>query len=868
MRQPLGWKGIPSCEYFCFGKMFAAVLLLLVLFVAPWRAAYADDADDTAPTVSLMCPTAESDSFLGTSGHNLSALIKFSESVTGFPYYDTVDDPTPDGDNESSIWALVGVTPQVSHPRGVSVTQNGADVIKPGSPFFFWRNGFFHGMYIFRAAVRDDVSGRIVAQIPAGVAWDADENPNSASNRLSLSHNRTISVSDVNATEGTDATIDFEVALDVSDDCATATVDWAVSNGTATAGEDYTATSGTLTFSPGETTKTISIPLLDDSVSEGVETIHLRLSDASGATLTRNALARPLGQAMGNIISDEDTDSPSVTLSSNATAPVNGWFKVLVTFSEPVQGFEMSDLAITNGSAVRINSWDDGATYSVSVVPDAGVSGEISISVPAAVATDYANNSNAASVEFVILASTVIETGLHRPAATVRCPVGNPYESLEPGSTSIFADIGFSSPVNFSISGVSVTQNGVDVVYSASTFLGGHGQRYPYHANVQKGVSGTLLVKVLPGAGNAFELSFREETIVLASTASNVLHVAHNWTASVGNASATEGTDDTIDFEVSLNGRDDCRTVTVDWTTQDGTATAGEDYIAANGTLTFAPGETTKTVSVTVLDDAVGDSGETFTLTLSNALGVEIADAEATGTILNDKADTPPLPVVSIAATATPVTEATAAAYTLARTGSTDAELTVEVSVSENGAAVSGTAPTSVTFAAESSTATLSVATEDDEVSEDASTLTATVSSGTGYTVDETSGSAEVVIEDDDAAPVVTTASPIAVAENGTAVATLAATDEDTATVDLSWSIPAGAAGGTDGAKFALTTGGELTFRVGEGLRGAGRCGHRRRLRGHGTSDGWSQSSGCGVGGAALGRGRGSAEAVARVGGR
>ena len=172
------------------------------------------------------------------------------------------------------------------------------------------------------------------------------------------------------------------------------------------------------------------------------------------------------------------------------------------------------------------------------------------------------------------------------------------------------------------------------------------------------------------------------------------------------------------------------------------------------------------------------------------------------------------LPVVSIAASATSVTEGTAAAFTLSRTGATDAALTVSVSVSESEASVSGTPPTSVTFAAASASATLSVATEDDEVAEDASTVTATVSSGSGYTVSGTSGSADVVVEDDDAAPVVTTASPIVVAENATAVATLSATDADTAAEDLSWSIPAGATGGADRAKFALTEGGVLTFKA------------------------------------------------------
>ena len=172
------------------------------------------------------------------------------------------------------------------------------------------------------------------------------------------------------------------------------------------------------------------------------------------------------------------------------------------------------------------------------------------------------------------------------------------------------------------------------------------------------------------------------------------------------------------------------------------------------------------------------------------------------------------LPVVSIAPAATPVTEGAAAAFTLARTGAAAAALTVAVAVSESEAAVSGTPPTSVTFAAGSASATLSVPTEDDEATEDASTVTATVSSGSGYTVDGASGSAGVVVNDDDAAPVVSTASPVVVAENSTAVATLTATDADTAAGDLSWSIPVGADGGADRAMFALTANGALSFKA------------------------------------------------------
>ncbi len=66
-----------------------------------------------------------------------------------------------------------------------------------------------------------------------------------------------------------------------------------------------------------------------------------------------------------------------------------------------------------------------------------------------------------------------------------------------------------------------------------------------------------------------------------------------------------------------------------------GSAKAGEDYTAVSGTLSFAVGDRTKTVSVPVLDDAHDDDGETFTLVLSNPSGARIADGEATGTIEN-----------------------------------------------------------------------------------------------------------------------------------------------------------------------------------------------------------------------------------------
>ena len=110
---------------------------------------------------------------------------------------------------------------------------------------------------------------------------------------------------------------------------------------------------------------------------------------------------------------------------------------------------------------------------------------------------------------------------------------------------------------------------------------------------------------------------------------------------SVADASVDEGSGAELAFAVTL-GHAAGRAVSVDYATSDGTATAGSDYTATSGTLTFAAGETSKTVSVPVLDDAHDEGSETMTLTLSNPdpSSVSITDTEATGTIKN----TDPMP--------------------------------------------------------------------------------------------------------------------------------------------------------------------------------------------------------------------------------
>ena len=104
----------------------------------------------------------------------------------------------------------------------------------------------------------------------------------------------------------------------------------------------------------------------------------------------------------------------------------------------------------------------------------------------------------------------------------------------------------------------------------------------------------------------------------------------------VFDATANEAPGATVDFKVMMLPAP-VRRASVDYATSDDTATAGSDYTATSGTLIFEVGEIHKRISVPVIDDSVPDSGETFTLTLSNPINAFLGDATATatGTIYN-----------------------------------------------------------------------------------------------------------------------------------------------------------------------------------------------------------------------------------------
>jgi hypothetical protein len=106
----------------------------------------------------------------------------------------------------------------------------------------------------------------------------------------------------------------------------------------------------------------------------------------------------------------------------------------------------------------------------------------------------------------------------------------------------------------------------------------------------------------------------------------------------IGDVTVAEGNTGTVAaaFTVTLSAASD-QPVTVAYATGDGSATAGSDYQTTSGTLIFAPGETSKTITVPVIGDRLPEPTETFVVNLSSPTNATIADGQGVGTIVDDE---------------------------------------------------------------------------------------------------------------------------------------------------------------------------------------------------------------------------------------
>ena len=185
--------------------------------------------------------------------------------------------------------------------------------------------------------------------------------------------------------------------------------------------------------------------------------------------------------------------------------------------------------------------------------------------------------------------------------------------------------------------------------------------------------------------------------------------------------------------------------MTVDYATAGGTAEEGADYAATSGTLTFAPGETARTIAVPTLEDEVDEENETFNLDLSNPGAATLQDGAATGTINDD--DEPPVIVVADAE----AEEGDPVEFTIALSAFTSRTVTVNYATAggtaEEGADYTATSGT-LTFVPGETAQTIAVLTLEDEIDERNETFTLDLGNPHAATIQD--GAATGTINDDD----------------------------------------------------------------------------------------------------------------------
>jgi len=222
---------------------------------------------------------------------------------------------------------------------------------------------------------------------------------------------------------------------------------------------------------------------------------------------------------------------------------------------------------------------------------------------------------------------------------------------------------------------------------------------------------------------------------------------------SIADASVSEGDsgDATMSFAVTLTAESG-REVTVDYATADGSALAGSDYTTTSGTLTFAAGETSKSVDVPVTGETVHEGDETFAVSLSAPDNAGTADADAVGTISDDD----PVPSFSIYDVSVAEGDAGTSLATFTVTMSNPSAFDTSVDwATANGSALAGSdyeaGGATLTFLADEVSHTVDVTIDADVVDEPDETFDVTLGAATGATVADGAGTG--TITDDDKTP-------------------------------------------------------------------------------------------------------------------
>ncbi|MBM3823711.1 MAG: hypothetical protein FJ404_12635, partial [Verrucomicrobia bacterium] len=422
----------------------------------------------------------------------------------------------------------------------------------------------------------------------------------------------------------------------------TVTVSFSTESDSAKAGEDFIAASGSLTFAPGQTSKSIGIPVLGDIVNEPDEQFRVVLASPSNAAIART-------NAVGTILNDDD--APKIRAEDLETDEGNaGLLPANIT------------IRLTSGSSqrvtVRYETANGTALSGEDYLPTSGQivfePGETEKSVVLQIAGDTSDESNetlrfklSAPVNAEIERAESTVTILDDDLAPTLSIVGRNVLEGNTGFTNAVFTVLLSTPsgqpvsVDYESFDVSATA-GIDytAVKGELVFQPGETSKtipVPVRGDLVDEPRETFQVKLSSPVG----ATINEDTATGAILDDDVAP-----TLTIRDASATEGHSgqSTVSLTVSLSNASG-QPVTVTFSTADGTAQANSDYVTNEGLLTFNPGQSSLTIPVALIADRVNEATETFTVTLASPTNATLARAQATITILDDD-DVPTLPPI------------------------------------------------------------------------------------------------------------------------------------------------------------------------------------------------------------------------------
>lgn len=451
-----------------------------------------------------------------------------------------------------------------------------------------------------------------------------------------------ISATDVSIVEGNSGTKNAVFTLTLSQAIgATVTVDYSTFDNTTTAGADYVPVSGTATFQPFQTTTTVIVPILGDILDESSESFRLHLSNAINATLLTT-------DPVGTILDDDATPTLSINdLSINEGQAGQTQATFTVSLSAPSGQTVTVNYQTADGSAISANipnnnSSNDYVAQSGSLTFLPGVTTQ-TITVTVNGDTLYELDET-----FAINLLSAVNAGIVDTQATGTIVNDDAKPTLVISDASDFEGNTGTTPLTFTVSLLQPSALPVTVTYASSSGTALDGNDYQTASNsitFNPGeTSKTITVNVI-GDGNVeadenFFINLSNATNAVIGDALGVGTIRNDDvlpSLSINDAQIVEGDGGISQLVFTVTrSNPNSQTTTVGFSTSNGTATASSDYSATNGTLTFGPNETTKTISVPIIGNTTAEPNETFFVNLSNPTNASIQDGQGLGTILND----------------------------------------------------------------------------------------------------------------------------------------------------------------------------------------------------------------------------------------